>query len=315
VPLGEAANDGAQQAKPINFAIEGAHADRSGTLPFAQLRAVDTHYLDALGLKPISGRLPIAHRTPLDGDDQKTDLEQEVAVNESFVLRFMPGVNPINRRVIGHHARIVGVLPAFKQQALNQPSTPGLFTPMALQPLNEVALLVRTQHDAPPPGLEDQIRQIVHRADQNVPLASALTGARLRDASIQDRINLSRVLTLFATLSVLTTALGLFSLSAYSVTKRVREFGLRLAVGAAPKRLLREVLFENLRFSGACAIAGLVLGALLSELVANKLYAVHWFDWRSALGAVALMQLVCVLAAAIPAWRASLTDPLTALRD
>ena len=80
-------------------------------------------------------------------------------------------------------------------------------------------------------------------------------------------------------------------------------------------RLLREVLFENLRFTGACAAAGLVLGALLSELVANKLYAVHWFDWRSAVGAALLIQLVCVLAAMIPAWRASRTDPMTVLRD
>ena len=153
---------------------------------------------------------------------------------------------------------------------------------MSLPRLNEVSLLLRTKTPTPPVGLEDKIRLILRAADQNVPLAGALTGARLRDASIQDRINLSRALSLFATLAILTTALGLFSLSAYSVTKRMREFGLRLAVGAAPMRLLREVLFENLRFSSACAAVGLVLGALLSELVANKLYAVHWFDWRSA---------------------------------
>ena len=299
-----------ERSKVIELQIVGAKTDSTGRTPYAQLRAIDTHYLSALGLKPISGRLPKA-----GSDDPDEHIEQEVAVNQSYVTRFMPGVNPLGSKIVGHNARIVGVLPAFKQLALSELSEPELYTPMALQALNEVSLLVRTEKQTPPYGLEDRIRQIVRTADKNVPLAGALTGARLRDASIQDRINLSRVLTLFATLAILTTALGLFSLSAYSVTKRVREFGLRLAVGAAPMRLLREVLFENLRFTGACAAAGLVLGALLSELVANKLYAVHWFDWRSAVGAALLIQLVCVLAAMIPAWRASRTDPMTVLRD
>lgn len=306
-----------ERSKPIELKITGATADSDGRTPYAQLRAIDSHYLSALGLKPVAGSLPSANARAVNADpnDPGDHKEQQVAVNQSYVARFMAGSDPIGRKIVGHNARVVGVLPAFKQLALSELSEPELYTPMALQALNEVSLLVRTEKQAPPQGLEDQIRQIVLAADKNVPLAGALTGARLRDASIQDRINLSRVLTLFATLAVLTTALGLFSLSAYSVTKRIREFGLRLAVGAAPMRLLREVLFENLRFTGACAAAGLVLGALLSELVANKLYAVHWFDWRSAVGAALLIQLVCVLAAMIPAWRASRTDPMTVLRD
>jgi putative ABC transport system permease protein len=301
-----------ERSKAIELQIAGAKPDASGRAPYAQLRAIDAHYLSALGLKTVAGRLPKADSGLTDPDE---NVEQEVAVNQSYVARFMPGVDPIGRKIVGHYARVVGVLPAFKQLALSELSEPELYTPMALQALNESSLLVRTEKPTPPQSLEDRIRQIVRAADQNVPLAGALTGARLRDASIQDRINLSRVLTLFAALALLSTALGLFSLSAYSVAKRVREFGLRLAVGAAPMRLLREVLFENLRFTGACAAAGLVLGALLSELVANKLYAVYWFDWRSAVGAALLIQLVCVLAAMLPAWRASRTDPMTVLRD
>lgn len=301
-----------ERGKSIPLYIVGATADSFGRTPYAQLRAIDGHYLNALGLKPLAGKLPSFNA---QSDNLAEHAELEVAVNQSYVARFTPGINPIGRKLIGHNARVVGVLPAFKQLALSELSEPELYTPMSLPGLNDVSLLVRTETSTPPAGLEDQIRLIVRAADQNVPLAGALTGARLRDASIQDRINLSRVLTLFATLAILTTALGLFSLSAYSVTKRVREFGLRLAVGAAPMRLLREVLFENLRFTGACAAAGLVLGALLSELVANKLYAVHWFDWRSAVAAALLIQLVCVLAAMIPAWRASRTNPMTVLRD
>jgi putative ABC transport system permease protein len=176
-----------------------------------------------------------------------------------------------------------------------------------------VSLLVRTE-SAPSALLEDQIRVAVQSLNPNVPISGALSGTHLRDASIQDRINLARVLALFATLSVFTTALGLFSLSAYSVAKRVREFGLRLAVGAAPMRLLREVVFENLRFSCMCALAGWVIGALLSETLANKLFGVRWSDLLSAFGAIAAMLLVCVLAAIVPAWRASRTEPTTALR-
>ena len=306
-----------ERSKSIEMRVAGAKADSTGRAPYAQLRAIDSHYLHALGLSPVAGKLPSANPWAKTDKADSSDgaVEQEVAVNQSYVARFMPGMNPIGRKLIGLNARVVGVLPAFKQLALSELSEPELYTPLSLLRLNEVSLLVRTELPTPPAGLEDQIRLIVRAADQNVPLAGALTGARLRDASIQDRINLSRVLTLFAILAILTTALGLFSLSAYSVTKRVREFGLRLAVGAAPMLLLREVMFENLRFTGACAGAGLVLGALLSELVASKLYAVHWFDWRSAVAAALLIQLVCVLAAMIPAWRASRTDPMTVLRD
>ena len=303
------------RGKTVDIQVAGAAADSAGLKPYAQLRSIDRYYLSALGLKVVAGKLP---STPADwgkSDREFENAELEVAVNQSYVDHFMPGINPIGRKLIGPNARVVGVLPAFKQLALSQQSEPELYTPNSLPGLNEVRLLLRTEKQTPPAGLEDKIRLILRAADQNVPLAGALTGAGLRDASILDRINLSRVLTLFATLAILTTALGLFSLSAYSVTKRVREFGLRLAVGAAPMRLLREVMFENLRFSGACAAVGLVLGALLSELVVNKLYAVHWFDWRSALATVLLIQLVCVLAAMIPAWRASRTDPMAVLKD
>jgi len=304
-----------ERGKLIELQVAGAAADAAGRKPNAQLRSIDSHYLSALGLKIVAGKLPSTHANWGKSDSEAENAELEVAVNQSYVDHFMPGFNPIGRKLVGPNARVVGVLPAFKQLALSQQSEPEIYTPLSLPGLNEVSLLLRTKSQAPPPGLEDKIRLILRAADQNVPLAGALTGARLRDASIQDRINLSRLLTLFATLALVTTAIGLFSLSAYSVTKRVREFGLRLAVGAAPMRLLREVLFENLRFSGACAAVGLVLGALLSELVANKLYAVHWFDWRSALAAAMIIQLVCVLAAIIPAWRASRTDPMTVLRD
>lgn len=304
-----------ERGKQIDIQVAGAAADSAGRKPYAQLRSIDRQYLSALGLKAVAGKLPSTHADWGKPNAESENAELEVAVNQSYVERFMPGINPIGRKLIGPNARVVGVLPAFKQLALSQQSEPELYTPMSMPRLNEVSLLLRTKTQTPPPGLEDKIRLILRAADQNVPLAGALTGARLRDASIQDRINLSRVLTLFATLGLLTTALGLFSLSAYSVTKRVREFGLRLAVGAAPMRLLREVLLENLRFSSACAAVGLGVGALLSELVASKLYAVSWFDWRSMLGAALLIQLVCMLAAIIPAWRASRTDPMTVLKD
>jgi putative ABC transport system permease protein len=305
VPLGQ------QRGKSVALQLAGAGADAANMAPYALLRGVDSHFADALGVTLLAGRLP--SYLP----EQQV---QEAAVNQRYVERFLNGRSPINQLSSDGRVRIVGVLPNFKQAGLTQASEPDLYVPLALDSGMEASLLVRSSpqvggEERRARDLTEQVRAVLRANDANVPMSGALDGASLRAASIEDRQRLGRVLSLFAGLAILTTALGLFSLSAYSVTKRAREFGLRLAVGAAPAKLLLDVLIENLRFCGACALAGLVLGAGLSQLLTGQLYAVRWFDLRSALGAVAVIQLVCVLAAMIPAWRASRTDPMRALRS
>jgi putative ABC transport system permease protein len=132
--------------------------------------------------------------------------------------------------------------------------------------------------------------------------------------AMQETTLLTRTVLSFALLALLTTALGLFGLCAFAVARRGREFGLRMAIGAAPLSLVRDVIRDNLKLSSVCALVGLLAGYALSQIIATQLYSVSRLDWASAVGAVLVMLIISALAALLPAHRASRTDPLLVLR-
>jgi putative ABC transport system permease protein len=278
--------------------------------PIVNLHAIDEQYAQALKLELALGRLPRF---------QAETAEQEAAVNEAYVRRYGAQQNVIGRRIEGRNVRIVGVLKDFKQVSLAREAQPAMYVPMALDFLNEVKVLVRVDdgfalNSATSLALGQTISERVHDLEPNVPVSEFKSGELLRSESLRDRIGLSRVLWLFSVLSILTATLGLFSLGAYSVTKRRREFGLRAAFGATPYLLMRQVMTENLRFCGYCVAAGLVIGSFLSNLMSAKLYRITWTDGVSLLVTLSIMIAVCLLAALWPAWRASRVTPTKNLR-
>jgi putative ABC transport system permease protein len=141
-----------------------------------------------------------------------------------------------------------------------------------------------------------------------------MTGVALKASSMQSITLVERVMMLFAALAMLTSMLGLFGLSAFQVARQKREFGLRLAIGASPQKLLVEVVSRELKLSGICVFVGLVASLLLSTVIAASLYGVERADLSSISLTVLVMLLASMLASLIPAWRASRTNPLTSLR-
>jgi putative ABC transport system permease protein len=278
--------------------------------PIVSLLAIDEQYVSALKLELAQGRLPRF---------QADSAEQEAAVNDAYVQRFGAKQDVIGRRIAGRNVRIVGVLKNFRQHSLASEAKPAMYVPMALDFLNEVKVLVRVDdgfelNRSTSLALGQAITERVHDLEPNVPVSEFRNGELLRAQSLRDRIGLSRVLWLFSLLSILTATLGLFSLGAYSVTKRRREFGLRAAFGATPRLLMRQVMTENLRFCGYCVAAGLIIGSFLSNLMSSKLYRVTWTDGISLSVTLAIMIAVCLLAALLPAWRASRVTPTKNLR-
>jgi putative ABC transport system permease protein len=289
-----------------DFIVPGAVSKDPNQAPYAQFRPISAGYSDALGIKLISGKIPEWH---------PGDVVIEAAVNQEYVSRYMAGIDPVGRVIEDRKVRIVGVLASVKQVGLSENVEPDVYAPFAeFFWYTQAQLIVRGNSAQPIAGLYSSVRAKIQRIDASVPLFEPQTGFDLRQSAMRDTTLMGRVVLCFASLALLTTALGLFGLCAFSVAKRKREFGLRLAIGAAPRSLIQEILRANLNLSMLCAGLGLVLGFFLSQLIAASLFGVARADWASALGAVISIAIISAAATFFPAWRASRTDPMEALR-
>jgi putative ABC transport system permease protein len=290
-----------------DFVVPGAVSKDVNQVPYAQFRPVSAGYAQALNLKVVSGRMP---------QWRPGAQLNEAAVNEEYVKRFMPGIDPVGRVIADRKLRIVGVLQSVQQVSLSAAVEPDVYAPFAeFFWYSQAQLIVRMQPNTQASAaIIDAIRQAVRDIDASVPIFEPQTGTQLRESAMRDATLLGRTVLTFAVLSVLTTALGLFGLCAFAVTRRKREFGLRLAIGASPTAVVREIVQTNLRLSGLCAAAGLVLGFFLSTLISSNLFGVARYDFASALGAALVIATISALASLLPAWRASQCDPLSALR-
>jgi putative ABC transport system permease protein len=299
VPLGQqAGNNG-------DFIIPGASSKDANQAPYAQFRPISEGYAQALGLRLVRGKLP---------QWQPGEKLMEAAVNQEYVDRYMPGLDPIGRTVPDRNVRIVGVLQSVRQAGLSQKPEPDYYASFANFYWYTRAQLIIRAAPKLQPQLFEQVRKITQAIDPSVPLFEPESGADLHAFAMQETTLLTRAVLSFALLALLTTALGLFGICAFAVARRRREFGLRMAIGAAPLSLVREVLRDNLKLSGICALLGLFAGYALSQIIATQLYGVSRLDWASAAGAVLVMLVMSALAALLPAHRASRTDPLVVLR-
>jgi putative ABC transport system permease protein len=301
IPLGE------QMWNNGTVSIPGAIGDAPNTQPYAQFRPVTEGYLDTLGLRMVSGRMP---------SWQAGQEFTEIALNQAYVDRFMKGVDPVGRVNEERKWRVVGVVQNVRQVGLNQEVEPDVYAPFtAFFWYAQAQLIIKLKPGANANGLFEQARLAIAQLDASVPLFEPQTGEQLRESSMQQNTLLSRVVMLFASLGLLTTMLGLFGLSAFSVAKQKREYGLRLAIGAAPMSLLRSVLGRSLIVSALCSLIGLCMGYGLSQLIASQLFGIERLDGVSMLGSLLCMVTVGGLATLVPALRASQTDPMVAMRS
>jgi putative ABC transport system permease protein len=306
IPLGE------QMWNNGTVVIPGASSGNPDQPPYAQFRAIVGDYDQALGIRVVEGKLP--HYRP--GQEW-----QEVAVNQEYVDRFMKGMSPVGRTLEEWKVTVVGVLANVKQASLSKESQPDLYASLqSMHWMSQSQLIVRSA-----PGANGQqlsiaelyaaVREKVQAIDPSVPLFAPQSGADLRASVMSTNTLMSRIAGSFAVLALLTTALGLFGLCAYAVARRQREFGLRLAIGAAPAEVLKDVLGRSLKLGAVCAVIGCGLGILQSKLIANWMFGVASYDAWSIVLSIGVMLTLIAAASFLPAWNASRTDPMIALRS
>jgi predicted permease len=293
-----------------------------GNLPYMEIdqRTVTPEYFQAMEIPLVRGRMLT------DADDASAALVAVVDAN--FARRFWPHREAIGQRVAidtipnvkpaaPRWRTIVGVIGHVKHYSLDVEGREQIYFPHR-QPLygvfapRDMTLAVRTSLD--PASVTSAIREQVFAIDKGLPLYNIATMDQLVSNSVaQPRLNLS-LLVAFAILALALAAVGVYGVMAYTVTQRTQEFGIRMALGASPADVLKQVFLEGGRLAALGLALGLVAALALTRLMASMLYGVKPSDPLSLGVAAALLAVVAFAACYIPARRATCVDPLVALR-
>jgi putative ABC transport system permease protein len=289
------------------FRIEGDQNVNWANDPQAEWKSVTPNYFNAIGVPLLKGRA--------FSEDDTSQSPATILINETLARRFIPGEDPIGKRLItfGRPHEIVGVVGDARQGALNLPPSPEIYFPNTQRAFGQqVSLVVRTNVD--PASLGDAVRRAAQSVNPDAPVFRVRTMREVIAGSMaQERFN-TILMTLFAVVAMLLGAVGLYGVMAYSVTQRTREIGIRVALGARRADVLRLVIRQGLRLVALGLALGLMAALALTRLMKKLLFDVSATDPMTFAGVASLLALVALLACWIPARRAANVDPMVALR-
>lgn len=301
-----------------SFHIEGRAIAPGDPGPHGDIRFVSPGYFTALGIPLLKGRF--------FADDDRIGSQPVAIVDENLAREYWPDEEPIGKR-IQHNMQdpwsvIVGVVKhiRFTQLAGDESSTSGSQTaskgayyfPMYQTQAPFGFLIAKSSGN--PEALAGMIRQAVRDIDSNLPVSDIKTMEARVAESLGPQRFAAELLAVFAALALVLAAVGLYGLISYGVMQRVNEFGVRMALGAAPRDVVRMVLGQGLRLALAGTAAGIVAGIVLMRVMQSVLYGVSPADPLSFAGAAILLTVVALTACYVPARRAMRVDPMVALR-
>jgi putative ABC transport system permease protein len=290
------------------FHVEG-RVYPSGESDDADLRQATPGFLSALRIPLFSGRwLNLSDTASAPGT---------VVVNQEFVQRFFDGKNPVGQRlhVSGDPVKtreVVGVVGTIKHGSLDEMPRAAMYIPVDQYPPPDMNVVVRSSGN--PLQLSVALRDQVSALDSNQAISAVRSMDDVVSGSVAQPRFASQILALFAVLALILAAVGLYGLIAYTVAQRTHEIGIRMALGAAPRDVLKLVIGQGLKLASAGAAIGIVGALSLSRLMQGLLFQVSPTDPVTFIGVTALLTIVALAASYIPARRAMRVDPMIALR-
>jgi predicted permease len=276
--------------------------------PFARIEIVSSGYLETLGVPILEGR----------GFDAREAFESTpvVLVNRELARRYSPRQTIVGRNLLNIRrvpVTVVGVTGDVKATPVALTAEPIIYLPMPHAPLFRTRLAIRTEGD--PNVLLPMVQRVVTSIDPELPVFEAKPLEDIAAAAVATQRFALLLFGMFAALALGLSVIGIYGVLAYAVAHRLPEFGVRVALGASPMRLLQMILAQGARMAAAGIAAGAVASLLATGWIRGLLFGVGATDPLT-LGAVAvLFSLVALVACLVPALRAARVDPITALRN
>ncbi|HKY04164.1 MAG TPA: FtsX-like permease family protein, partial [Blastocatellia bacterium] len=300
-----------QLAFSSDFTIEGRPVDTDQSAMVADFPIVSTGYFQALGLPLRRGRY--------FSESDSRDAPRVVLINEAMQRRFFSGEEPVGRRVnIGSQrdpawAEIVGVVGDVKYTGLGSETQPAIYQPSVQNPSWAVFLIVKTE-SGDPLSLATAVRNEVRALDHELPVRHVRTMEQLLAASLVQPRFRTTLITVFALLALILASIGIYGVISYTVTQRTREIGIRMAMGARPKDVMRLLLKQAMLLTSAGVGVGLVAALALTRLMESLLFRVTATDPVTFILIALALAGVALAACYLPARRATRVDPMVALR-
>jgi putative ABC transport system permease protein len=278
-------------------------------LPFMRHTEVTPGYFESMGIPLLRGRA-------IDGTD-RAETELVAVVDETMAAQFWPDTNPIGKRVRypwrgAPWITVVGVVGGTAETTLDADRAPAFYVPMSQRPPYAISLVARSA-DGSAIDIAG-IQAVVDGIDGSIPMSGAgpLEGF-LATSMARARWSASLVAA-FAALTLLLGCIGVYGVVAYSVGERTRDFGVQMALGAAPSRIRRGVLVQGLKLALPGALLGLLVAVPATRALESMLYGVAPLDPFTFAAVPTMLVLATLVACYVPSRRATRVDPSTALR-
>jgi predicted permease len=271
----------------------------------ARFDYISPGYLEAMRIGVVDGRA--------FGTADGPDAPHVAMVNESFVERFLEGRDPVGLRLRGTSVTltVVGVVKDHLERGIDRPPEPTLFFPLAQHSVRERTLVMSTAGE--PGAFAEAVQQAVWAVDADQSIHQIRTMREWVDYRVGGFLILAQIMGVFAAVALALGAVGIYGVTAYAVSQRTSEIGVRLALGAERGALVRMVLRRSLLRAGAGLALGLVLALVLTGAMTGILVGVGPRDPATVVGVVVTLSIVSFLGAWLPARRASAVDPVRAL--
>ena len=306
---------GVSQSLPIQgdyllgFNIQGRPPVPPGEDLSTNYYAVSPDYFNAMGIRLLRGRTFTEH-------DNK-DAPGVAVINEEMARRSFPGEDPIGKGINVTNGperfrQIIGIVADVKQYGLAQPSTMQTYEPSLQNPFSGMTLVVRTDGDLG--TLSGAIRSEVLAIDREQPLSRIRPLEQIVSESMSKERFLMLLLGIFAAVALTLAAVGLYGVISYSVTQRTHEIGIRAALGAQRKDVLKLIVGQGMMLALIGVGIGLVVAFAATRLMATLLFGITATDAFTFVAIPAILTGVALVSCLVPARRATKVDPMIALR-
>jgi predicted permease len=279
--------------------------------PLVRIRVVSGGYFQAIGIPIVAGR----DFTPIDGTGE-IGVTKVIIINEAMAQLLWPGINALGQKVTTGEPKqvieVVGVVGNARYASIDAPPVPEVYYPVGVFPQDQMALVVRTTGD--PLAISAALHTAITEIERDVFITPFQTVDQLLLSSVSGRRFLMALLNVFTAMAVFLAVAGIAGIVAYALSLRIREIGIRVAIGAAPSDIILLVSRHALLPTVVGLAPGVLLAFGLTQQLSHMLYGVSPYDPLVFLSAVCGLSVVSMLVAGLTAYRASRIDPAGILR-